>query len=133
MTINSLKKYYAYNRACMEKIDSCEAYSRLDAAKIFSSKKQITLKAWLNIYITYPFENMDKMYGKNVYFRKNGITYLQYKVLKNNMHVVQRFNDSDLYSKSVMTRNNFIRFMSLMKDHDYVIDIEQYPNPVLKY
>lgn len=121
------KTYYAYNRVCMEKIDSCFAFTRLGAAKIFAAKKQISLKDWLKIYVTYSYKDCDKFYGKNVYFRKNNKTWMQYKVLKFDMLVVQRFNELDIHPQKVMTRNNFIHFMKFMEDCGYKVDIEKYP------
>lgn len=126
MTITP-KTYYAYSRVCMEKFDSCVAFSRLGAAKIFAARKNISMKDWLNIYVTYNYKDCNKFYGKNVYFRKEGTTWMQYKVLKYNLLVVQRFNDSMVYSPKLMTRNNFIAFMRFMEGCGYVVDIEKYP------
>lgn len=122
------KTYYAYNRTCMEKFDSCIAFSRLSAAKIFAAKKQIGLKDWLEIYVTYNYKDCSLMYGKNVYFKKDGDTVMQYKVLRGPMLVIQRFNDSSVYPTKVMTRNNFINFMHFMKGCGYKVEIEQYPD-----
>lgn len=121
------KTYYAYNRVCMEKIDSCVAFTRIGAAKMFAAKKQISLKDWLKIFVTYNYKDCDKLYGRNVYFRKNDKTMLQYKVLKQNLLVVQRFNESDTHPQKLMTRNNFIEFMKFMQGCGYTVDIEKYP------
>jgi len=123
------KTYYAYNRTHMEKIDSCVAFSRLSAAKIFAEKKRISLKDWLKIYVTYNCKNFNKLYGRNVYFRKNGICTIQYKVLKGGLLIVQRFNVSTISPNKLMTHKNFIDFIKFMKSSGYDIDVDYYPAP----
>jgi len=124
--------YYAYNRICMEKIDSCLAYSRINAAKHFAAKKKISLKQWLEIYTTFEYKDYAKLYGRNVYFKHNGVTMFQYKVLKYQMHVVLRFNDTFETMPKIITKNNFIGFLKEMKDNGWDIVIEKYPSEIEK-
>jgi len=122
--IISPETYYAYSRSCMEKIDSCVAFSRISAARTFADKKQISLKNWLKIYVTYDYNGYSSMYGKNVYFKKNSEKLIQYKVLKGDLLVLQRFNDSDVLPAKAMTRTSFISFMRFMKRCGYIVEIE---------
>lgn len=123
------KKFYAYNRTHMEKLDSCMAFSRLAAAKIFAAKKQISLRDWLKIYVTHNCKDFDKLYGRNVYFRRNGTCVIQYKVLKGGLLTVQRFNISNISPNKLMTHKNFINFVKFMKSCGYDIDVDYYPLP----
>lgn len=47
-----MTKYYFYSRtdASQESIDSVRAFSRLQAAKYFASRKQLDLKSFLSIF-----------------------------------------------------------------------------------
>lgn len=118
------KTYYAYSRSCMEKIDSCIAFNRIGAARIFAEKKRISLKDWLKIYSTYPYKECNKLYGKNIYFKKDGVVVMQYKFLKFEMPVVQRFNMTLINCTKVMSRNNFLSFMKFMQGCGYTVQIE---------
>ena len=119
-------QYYAYNRICMEKIDSCIALSRLNAAKSFAAKKKISIKEWLEIYTVFPYKEYRAIYGKNIYFKRDGVTMFQYKVLKFQLHVVLRFNDSVMNLPKIITKNNFIEFMSEMRRTGWDIVVEEY-------
>lgn len=119
------KTYYAYNRICMEKMDSCRAYSRLSAAKFFAKKKQISLKDWLEIFIAYEYADYNKIYGKNISFLRKGIIVVQYRVLRYGQHVVRQFNDSGMALPKVITKSNFIGFMKEMKDIGWKMIIEE--------
>jgi len=108
----------------MEKIDSCIAFSRIGAARIFAEKKHISLKDWLRIYNTYTYKECDKLYGKNIYFKKDDVVVMQYKFLKFEMPVVRRFNMSSVNCTKVMSRNNFLSFMKFMQGCGYTVQIE---------
>lgn len=120
-----MKTYYAYSRSCMEKIDSCQAISRKDAAKKFAAKKQISLKDWLGIYVPYTNPEMDKMYGHNIFFKKDGIVEMHYKVLKFELLVIRRsaIEDTKSFAVKVMTRNKFCNFIQAMKKQNYTVVI----------
>lgn len=117
----------------MEKIDSCIACSRLNAAIYFAKKKKITLRNWLEIYNVFAYKNYDKIYGKNIFFKYRGITLIQYKVLKFQLHVVQRFNNTELELRKIITKNNFITFLDKMNKDGWEIMIEQYPSESISY
>lgn len=121
-----MKTYYAYSRSCMEKIDSCQAFSRKDAAKKFAAKKQISLKDWLGIYVPYTNPEMDKMYGKNIYINKDGVLEMQYKVLKFELLVVRRSAEPSAlsFAPKIFTRNKFCGFLDFLKKQNYLIKIE---------
>lgn len=122
-----MKTYYAYSRSCMEKIDSCQAFSRKEAAKKFADKKQISLKDWLGIYVPYSNSDMDKMYGKNIFFKKDNVIEMHYKFLKFELLVVRRSTTNEKITRKVMTRNNFCNFIEYMKKQNYTVVIETYP------
>lgn len=122
-----MKTYYAYSRSCMEKIDSCQAFSRKEAAKKFADKKQISLKDWLGIYVPYSNSDMDKMYGKNIFFKKDSVIEMHYKFLKFELLVVRRSTTNEKITRKVMTRNNFCNFIEYMKKQNYTVVIETYP------
>lgn len=80
-----MKIYYSYLKNDLEKIDKCLAISRQHAANIFSNRKYISLKNYLNIY--YVMDNDNMCIYKNKIININSLNEkINYKIVYKKIH-----------------------------------------------
>lgn len=123
--------YTAHQSTTLEWYDACLATSRLNAAKHFAEKKKLSLKDWLKIYTVLRCDGdrvmAHKMRHKNIYFKIDGETVLQFKCLAfdNNRVIERRLNEKKLHEhKRFYTMQQFIDLSKhlVSEGHEMVIE-----------